>query len=59
MSKEYIVTPEDIELWIGTDHKGDYPKEFVLKVLCELANGEYEQETFRDDVLDMKENDND
>ena len=59
MSKEYIVTPEDIELWIGTDHKGDYPKEFVLKVLCELANGEYEQETFRVDVLDMKENDND
>ena len=58
MSKEFIVTTEDMELWIGTDHKGNYPKEFVLKVLCELANGEYEQETFRDDVLDMRENDN-
>ena len=51
------VTEEDMELWIGTDHKGNYPKEFVLKVLCELANGEYEQETFRDDVLNIRGND--
>jgi len=51
---EYTVTLEDMELWIGTDHKGDYPKEFVLKVLCELANGEYEQKVFRDNVLDNR-----
>ncbi len=51
---EYTVTLEDMELWIGTDHKGNYPKEFVLKVLCELANGEYEQKVFRDNVLDNR-----
>ena len=58
MTKEDIVTPEDMELWIGTDQRGDYPKQFVLEVLCELANGEYEQEVFRDNVLDMREYDN-
>jgi|TARA_R100001460_G_scaffold71313_1_gene112036 hypothetical protein len=57
MSKEFIVTPEDMENWIGTDHKGNYPKEFIIKVLCELANGEYEQSVFRDDVLDMRGDD--
>jgi|5B_taG_2_1085324.scaffolds.fasta_scaffold54467_7 hypothetical protein len=49
------VTEEDMELWIGTDHKGNYPKEFVLRVLCELANGEYEPEQLALDVLDMRE----
>ena len=38
------VTEEDMELWIGTDKRGDYPKQFVLEVLCEIANGEYEPE---------------
>jgi hypothetical protein len=43
------VTKEMIENWLGTDT--DIPE-----LLAELANGEYEQETFRDDVLDMREN---
>ena len=50
------VTEEDMELWIGTDKRGDYPKQFVLEVLCEIANGEYEPEQLKLDVLDIKEN---
>ena len=38
------VTKEMIENWLGTDT--DIPE-----LLSELANGEYEQETFRDDVI--------
>jgi len=49
------VTEEDMELWIGTDKRGDYPKQFVLEVLCELANGDYKQEQFKSDVLDYRE----
>ena len=54
--KKKRVTEEDMELWIGTDKRGDYPKQFVLEVLCEIANGEYEPEQLKLDVLDMKEN---
>jgi hypothetical protein len=54
--KKMRVTEEDMELWIGTDKRGDYPKQFVLEVLCEIANGEYEPEQLKLDVLDMKEN---
>ena len=39
------ITKEMIENWLGTDT--DIPE-----LLSELANGEYEQETFRDDVID-------
>lgn len=49
------VSEEDMELWIGTDKRGDYPKQFVLEVLCEIANGEYEPEQLKLDVLDMRE----
>tara|TARA_R100001086_G_C11706279_1_gene222827 strand:+ start:72 stop:242 length:171 start_codon:yes stop_codon:yes gene_type:complete len=49
------VNIEDMELWIGTDKRGDYPKQFVLEVLCEIANGEYEPEQLKSDVLDMRE----
>ena len=52
------VTEEDMELWIGTDKRGDYPKQFVLEVLCEIANGEYEPEQLKLDVLDMREEKN-
>jgi len=52
------VTEEDMELWIGTDKRGDYPKQFVLEVLCEIANGEYEPEQLKSDVLDMREDTN-
>ena len=47
------VTKEMIENWLGADT--DIPE-----LLSELANGEYEQETFRDDVIDtwQEENDN-
>ena len=50
------VTEEDMELWIGTDKRGDYPKQFILEVLCELANGDYEPEQLKSDVLDMRGN---
>ena len=53
--KKMRVTEEDMELWIGTDKRGDYPKQFVLEVLCEIANGEYEPEQLKLDVLDMRE----
>jgi hypothetical protein len=56
--KKMRVTEEDMELWIGTDKRGDYPKQFVLEVLCEIANGEYEPEQLKLDVLDMKEDKN-
>jgi hypothetical protein len=49
------VTKEDMELWIGTDEKGDYPKQAILEILCELANGDYKQEQFKSDVLDYRE----
>jgi len=49
------VTKEDMELWIGTDEKGNYPKQSILEILCELANGDYEQEQFKSDVLDYRE----
>ena len=39
------LSKEMIENWLGTDT--DIPE-----LLAELANGEYEQETFRDDVID-------
>tara|TARA_R100001082_G_scaffold845_1_gene672 strand:- start:336 stop:503 length:168 start_codon:yes stop_codon:yes gene_type:complete len=50
------VTKQDVEDWLGRDEKGDYPFDFVLQVLCELANGEYEQETFKKDVIDIRGN---
>ena len=57
MSKEFIVTPEDVESWIGRDTNNQFPYEFVMEILCDLANGDYEQETFRDDVLNIRGND--
>ena len=57
MSKEFIVTPEDMESWIGRDTNNQFPRKFVMETLCELANGDYAQETFRDDVLDIRGND--
>ena len=45
------VSEEDMELWIGTDKRGDYPKQFVLEVLCEIANGEYEPEQLKLDFF--------
>ena len=56
--KNKRVSEEDMELWIGTDKRGDYPKQFVLEVLCEIANGEYEPEQLKLDVLNMKEDKN-
>ena len=46
------VTTEMIENWLGGT--------IILELLTELANGEYEQEAFRDDVIDtwQEENDN-
>ena len=49
------VTEQDMELWIGTDKRGDYPKQFVLEVLCEIANGDYEPKQLKSNVLDMRE----
>ena len=56
-NKEFIVTPEDMESWIGRDTNNQFPYKFVMETLCELANGDYAQETFRDDVLDIRGND--
>ena len=39
------VTKEMIENWLGTDTN-------IQELLAELANGEYKQETFKDDVID-------
>ena len=55
MSKK--ITPEDMESWIGRDTNNQFPYKFVMETLCELANGDYEQATFRDDVLDIRGND--
>ena len=46
------VTKEMIENWLGTDT--DIPE-----LLSELANGEYEQETFRDDDIGTWQEEND
>ena len=38
--------------WVGSDHDS---KEALLELLVELANGDYNPEEFRGDVLDLWE----
>jgi len=41
-----------IRHWIGSDHD---TKEEMLKLLVELVNGDYDIESFRNDVLELWE----
>jgi hypothetical protein len=44
------VTKEMVENWLGSTD--------ILELLTELANGEYEQEQFKQDVIDTWEEEN-
>ena len=43
------VTVEQIELWLGSDTK----RSEIIELLVELANGEYDPQIFRQDIIDL------
>jgi len=47
MSKQKKVTPYQVMQWMGGDHLN---VDELVSLLCELANGEYDQRIFRQDV---------
>ena len=51
MIKETVLTPQEIGHWLGTDTN-------MQELLAELANGEYEQEQFKQDIIDTWQQEN-
>ena len=47
------VTTEMMENWLG-----ETISSFLLELLTELANGEYEQEQFKQDIIDTWQQEN-
>jgi len=52
MQEKIRVNQRMIAHWVGSDHDS---KEALLELLVELANGDYNPEEFRGDVLDLWE----
>tara|TARA_R100001510_G_C7607410_1_gene172030 strand:- start:296 stop:457 length:162 start_codon:yes stop_codon:yes gene_type:complete len=47
------ITYESVEFWLGADD----PLTEAIDVLTSIANGDYSPELFREEVLELKEDD--
>tara|TARA_R100000081_G_C4807153_1_gene168329 strand:- start:1139 stop:1324 length:186 start_codon:yes stop_codon:yes gene_type:complete len=45
------ITTEQVEFWLGSDWKMSE----ILEILADLANGDYEQQMLRSDILNTCE----
>ena len=46
-----IITIEQVELWLGSD----CTRTEIIEILVELANGDYDQQVLRTDIVDTCE----
>ena len=45
------VTVEQVEMWLGSDIK----RSEIIELLTELANGEYDPQVFKENIIDLCE----